>query len=529
MTTFQVPGTTLVADVQSSTTPLVVLFERDDAIAVPLLSQLRIAGYDVRAARTPVELFDITSKHMVSLILIDMGSATAGRREFWVALDTQRRGRPIQLMTFRYTVPGGLFETDFEPVARAIADVEVHGAHEFQFIIEMVQQRVPLNSLMLAAPGHFAAVTPGMTPPLGGGMQPGGIAPIGAALGIPSPFMSQQPAMFGVPGVSQGIGGLDVFGAVVDASSPFAHPATSNPFGPDSAGIETSLPGVDESPFAQPYSSNPFAGATPGTDALHAETMVSHAYSYQAPTNPPMGSFEERAARLSNAYAAEFGLANTPPLAPSLAAADYSFSDAWTPPGGEDRFAGPPTSSGAPSPATFARGKRLPDTGAFTPTEYTPALAFDNLPLAARAAADPATMLTAAIKMPIPPESSKAKPRPPLSPQEESLGSVLVEGALLSEDKLEALQDMQQMLANANMDYKLGELALLVKFLSPDQLLAALLVSRGLVSPQQIANLGRTKQDLANSGMDYNLADLLTMFHVLPEEQVRQICQEIAS
>src|SRR5215467_3933749 len=140
MTTFQVPGTTLDANMQSSTTPLVVLFERDDAIAVPLLSQLRIAGYDVRAARTPVELFDITSKHMVSLILIDMGSATAGRREFWVALDTQRRGRSIQIMTFRYTIPNGYLDPDFEPSPRAIADVEVRGAHEFQLIVELLRQ-----------------------------------------------------------------------------------------------------------------------------------------------------------------------------------------------------------------------------------------------------------------------------------------------------------------------------------------------------------------------------------------------------
>jgi hypothetical protein len=89
MTTFQIPGPTLDVDAQSSTTPLVVLFERDDSIAVPLLSQIRMAGYDVRAARTPVELFDITGRELVALILIDMGSATAGRREFWVALDTQ--------------------------------------------------------------------------------------------------------------------------------------------------------------------------------------------------------------------------------------------------------------------------------------------------------------------------------------------------------------------------------------------------------------------------------------------------------
>jgi hypothetical protein len=477
----------------------------------------------------------------VSLILIDMGSATAGRREFWVALDTQRRGRPIQLMTFRYTTPGGLFETDFEPVARAIADVEVHGAHEFQLIIEMVRQRVPLTSVPAQAPGLLAGVTPGMTPPLGGiggNLLPGGIAPIGAALGIPSPFMAQQPAVFGaagVPGAPQGMAGPGLFGVPVEVSSPFAHPATANPFGPDSVPERNFLNSDDESPFAQPYSSNPFGAAVSSpADSLTAETMVSHAFSYQAPTNPPMGSFEERAARLSDAYAAEFGIADTASFTPSLPPGGYSFSDAWTPPGGDDLFAGP-TTSGALVPAPVGRGKVLPETGAFTPTEYAPALAFDKLPLAAKAAVDPATMQTAAINIPhmLPPlpdtAQSKGKVRPPLSPQDESLGSVLVEGALLSEQKLEALQEMQQMLSHVHMDYKLGELALLFKFLSPDQLLAALLVSRGLVTPQQIANLGRTKQDLASSGMDYNLADLLTMFHVLPEEQVRQICEEIAS
>ncbi len=103
-----------------------------------------------------------------------------------------------------------------------------------------------------------------------------------------------------------------------------------------------------------------------------------------------------------------------------------------------------------------------------------------------------------------------------------------MEGALLSEKKLETLQDVQHMLSDVQVDVKLGELALLFKFLSRDQLLAAELVSRGLVTPQQIANLGRTKQDLASSGMEYSLADLLTMFDVLPDDQVRQISQEIA-
>ncbi len=100
MAILQVPGTGFAANMGNVTTPLVVLFERDDTIAVPLLSQLRMVGYDVRAARTPVELFGMLGKQLVALVLVDLGNATAGRREFWVALDAQRRGRSLQVMTF---------------------------------------------------------------------------------------------------------------------------------------------------------------------------------------------------------------------------------------------------------------------------------------------------------------------------------------------------------------------------------------------------------------------------------------------
>jgi chaperone required for assembly of F1-ATPase len=113
------------------------------------------------------------------------------------------------------------------------------------------------------------------------------------------------------------------------------------------------------------------------------------------------------------------------------------------------------------------------------------------------------------------------------TPTERALGNVLVEGALLTEQKLDALRGIQQMLASVDMNFKLGELAVLFKFLSPDQLLAALLVSRGYVSPQQIAGLGRVKQELAASGMDYDLETLLGMFHILPPDQLRQIRAEL--
>jgi hypothetical protein len=114
-----------------------------------------------------------------------------------------------------------------------------------------------------------------------------------------------------------------------------------------------------------------------------------------------------------------------------------------------------------------------------------------------------------------------------LSGEERALGAVLVEGALLSPRKLDVLKGIQQMLDSVEMDFKLGELALLFKFLSPDQLLAALLVSRGVVTPQQIAGLGRIKQELGGSGMDYDLETLLVMFHILPAEELRALRKEL--
>jgi hypothetical protein len=112
---------------------------------------------------------------------------------------------------------------------------------------------------------------------------------------------------------------------------------------------------------------------------------------------------------------------------------------------------------------------------------------------------------------------------------EASLGSVLVEGSLLTPNKLETLRGIQAMLASVNMPRKLGELAVMFKFLSPDQLLAALLVSRGLVSPQQIASLGRVKQELAATGMENDLETLLVRFNMIPADQLHHLRQELAS
>jgi hypothetical protein len=106
------------------------------------------------------------------------------------------------------------------------------------------------------------------------------------------------------------------------------------------------------------------------------------------------------------------------------------------------------------------------------------------------------------------------------------LGAVLVEGQLLSQQRLELTLGIQRLLRGADMDYRLGELLLMFKFLTPDQLLAALLVSWGMVTPVQVAALGRIKQELHAIGMEYDLENLLILFRLLSSEQLREIRRE---
>ena len=108
------------------------------------------------------------------------------------------------------------------------------------------------------------------------------------------------------------------------------------------------------------------------------------------------------------------------------------------------------------------------------------------------------------------------------------MGTVLVEGALLTPRKLEALQGIRRTPGTIGVKAKLGELALHFHLLSPDQLLAALLVSRYLLTPQHIAGLGRVKQEMAASGMDYDLEALLLMSGILPAEELSQLRAELA-
>ena len=475
MAILQVPGTGFAADMGmgNATSPLVVLFERDDTIAVPLLSQLRVTGYDVRAARTPVELFGMLGKQLVALVLVDLGNATAGRREFWVALDAQRRGRSLQVMTFRFITPANALDPDFDPAARALADVEVRGVQEFQKVLDGVRQRIPLNGALpaLAAPG--AAY--GMPSPFG--------QPSYSPFSQPSPLPNSQPS---VPPYSSNPQ-VSPFAQPLSAS-PFAQPAPSNPF---SGGQPE-----NHSPFAQPYNVNPFAAgnAAPQPGGWGQAPGMAASNPFSQPSQPDPVRFDRQQQQPAHPVS-------------QMGRDEHQIVDVWIPPEEDDQV-----TSVVPE-ATFEQIERYGRMG--QPSQRGQMGSLGQM----GAALQESTQRIAAM-----PTAGAGYTG---TPTERALSTVLVEGAMLTDQKLEALRGIQQMLTGVGMQFKLGELALLFKFLSPDQLLAALLVSRGLVSPQQISSLGRIKQELAATGKDEDLATLLLKFQVLPAEQLRTLQNEL--
>jgi hypothetical protein len=104
-----------------------------------------------------------------------------------------------------------------------------------------------------------------------------------------------------------------------------------------------------------------------------------------------------------------------------------------------------------------------------------------------------------------------------------SLGSVLLEGHLVQQDRLEVALGIQRMLRGVDMNYQLGEILLMFKLLTPDQLLAASLVSYGLITTTQISALGRIRQELHSIGLEYDLENLLILFRILTSEQLREV------
>jgi len=125
--------------------------------------------------------------------------------------------------------------------------------------------------------------------------------------------------------------------------------------------------------------------------------------------------------------------------------------------------------------------------------------------------------------MPSPPPAQSVQPQVLQGRATRSLGSVLLAGHLVPENRLEVAQNIQRMLRGVDMNYQLGEILLMFKLLTPDQLLAASLVSYGLITTTQISALGRIRQELHAIGLEYDLENLLILFRILTTEQLREV------
>ncbi len=429
----------------NATGPMVLLFERNDTTAAAILARLRTEGYDVRAARIPVEVFHTLQNDPVDLVVVDLANAAANRREFWVGMDSHRHARDFQIVTFRYD-PTRITSNLEDGLRMARADIEITGPNEFETLIALIRSKLP-----------DATPIPMWTdgPP--------------ANLSLPLPKQRQSLPPFEAPSVQNW--------------APLNIPASTEDLFSESSG--------DSSPFAQPLSENPFkrnpkSGGPPPIVSSMPPPPFSERRS--TPKEPPPPS--ARSSQSQDLFAEAFA-PKPKPKAPqrSQPAKQISIDDAWEPP--------------APKPK--------------------PGFAYRGYNGAAIAPDDPRMESQTT---PIPVISSEdLRPRDHIN--DRALSSFLMDSAVVAPQKLDALRAIQQTLQSVGMEFSVTDLAMLFKFLTPDQLLAALLVSRDLVTADEIASLGRIKQELSAAGKDYDLAALLVMFDVLSEDQVELLKTEL--
>ncbi len=584
---------------------LIVIFERDESLAALLVGQLRAQGYEGRAARTPVEVFDLIARYPVRLALVNLGQAATGRREFWVALDAQRLGRGVQVITYRYLVPG--VEPDVSD-GSGRPDVEVRGPQGMQALIDAVRAKLPPpretpdSSFLLGSrmPGLAANAppvpgpTPGtlpMPPAMNSPEYPGRQQPIAGVLNLSRGAPPGQPPEFlplnGSPGASMVNPAEGSWVSQVDRTPPL--PAAPLPWadaqrppqwvnGPVEPPARPAEPGPPGWPSLAPNASPP--GNSPMNDLAYAPAL-------------PMGNL----AALSDAINA-LAAAGAPGYQQAAAATNARNGnhlpenevDRWNQgqqPAVQDRGAvpretpnstrpapAPPTPAEERYPADAMGGMNQPNQGGKQPprsaaeTLYMGQKAFAELTREAEAQPQPDTrnrslagnadeyeyrqrayangiqnngdqqpasasrrlaegMGSMAASNSADSQNQMLAPIVAPGQIERSLGNVLVEGQLVSQQRLEVALGIQRLLRGVDIDYRLGEVLLTFKFLTRDQLLAALLVSRGLVTPAQVASIGRIKQELHAIGMEYDLENLLILFRMLSSEQLREIRSEL--
>jgi hypothetical protein len=617
----------------------VLLFERDQQLAAMLTSELQFVGLECHTARTAVEVFDTIARYPVRLVLVNLAQAAAARREFWVALDTQRRGRGVQVFTFHCRNiagygPAAIDESD-EPSQAVLADMDVDGMPGLTTMVNTIRARIAASgtstgSLLRISPNgnHNAPVASDATPARAATMTfPASTPP--ANLQAANSSSAHRPSMT-MPSTMQPLQSstraetqaaqftpTDKMRTVIYPTQQTWTP--SHESGASSAAVARGLPEEkakdngngetafpNESGLAQLSRMLQERDSASNSGSALLEELANGRYGNEldrvgmigepreaytpqtlhvplpaAPTGPrnrpidqpmPLSSLGLRASpiedlpseRTEGGYAATSSLVsiNTPPSqtlqaiapVPKLATAPISPTirpTAQPEADKEDTLVHPAAQSYRASENAVA-----PETQKEPPTPTRPSLAGTAQKMenpsrtersevklveqlqaivaagAARSAAVETSKTTGAgtdqaLFLDIV-QSLPAMPSPP--PQQalngratRSLSNVLLEGHLVPQDRLEVAQNIQRMLRGVDMNYQLGEILLMFKLLTPDQLLAASLVSYGLISALQIRSLGRIRQELYSIGLEYDLENLLILFRILTSEQLREV------
>ena len=643
--------------------PHILLFERDQQLTGLLTSEFQLAGYECHAARTAVEVFDAIARFPIRLVLVNLAQAAASRREFWVALDAQRRGRGVQVFTFRCMNLAGYGADDPDDRSRSVlTDMEVDGMLGVMNLVDAVRARIPGSTTGSFPRMNAASAVTGQegasrlnrqaegdarsgvgqvaqtTVPMSTLTAPSPSGATAAPTGVPE---QNGPARTGVPAPAF----TDKIRAVIYPSNrSYASPPETN-WSPHSAPAQRPVSGADAAvrPQVAPNTGDVNAGAPPVSPGQRmplpadaASSMASSreesslaqlsrmvrentpvrpeevsstnprivaqpvAQSASTPTAPPAPQQEQQRATPGTRIAADDRAERVPAqqMQQARPVESTSISDlplraspiedlpierplerrsGQTGQMGKIGQAGQIAQTGALSTqAPEAVSTAMPAASVKTLTVSAPTAKETPAPLETPAQAsreikaqegsqsqesieteqdeviervlvDQSSALSQALRrhsdhqvtsedvllnivQSLPPMSSLPTPlkSPPQTPvlsgrATRSLGSVLLEGHLVPQHRLEVAQNIQRMLRGVDMNYQLGEILLMFKLLTPDQLLAASLVSYGLISATQISALGRIRQELHAINLEYDLESLLVLFRILTPDQLREV------
>lgn len=620
----------------------ILFFERDSSLMALLISEFQLAGYECHTARTAVEVFDAIARYPIRVVLVNMAQAAAGRREFWVALDTQRRGRGVQVFTYHcYNLAGyGPRETD-ERSQGVVVDMEIDGMLGLMNLVDRIRERVPTTSAATGTIPRFSRTAPPSSPSYSAS------PPISSESQSYSEkiraVLSSNPRPASIP-VSEAVNGL---GDVPQATSgtdaiTLQRLANGQPqWEPRESGLaqlsrmvqeyhpslpeemSTALPHqVTGSIGSQPLRASPIEDlpldrgvndSTVGESTRRGEKGTRASYATNGQSGPGYGSYQEATAPMPLA-----SIRATIPADPVAAAA--SATQPLPSPSSRQPSSSPqasvttltaPARPTVPIPAITTTSPlqavkqasstrvqepqnvrqeavavagpagpevretleeqrndlmeqdqlkevqeevavleeletvRVAESGEARPSmevrervqteEREERQRSDNREGREAATSQEVVLVDILQSLPASQTPSAMSPASAVSSHPSSppqvlngrslrpLGNVLLEGHLVPQSRLEVAQNIQRMLRGVDLRYELGEILLMFKLLTPDQLLAATLVSHGLISTQQISALGRIRQELHSIGLEYDLESLLILFRMLTPEQLREV------